>query len=441
MRKYLLINAIWFSLLLFAPLYGAKISRLFLAVFLCVVMSFFWVKEILDPYAFLAYFVFSILTFRVGVSFREWATAKSHFLDDALNHFSKELQSQTSVLETKSKEAQLAQAQFDEVTYLYNTIKEMSQSLDIFETFLIFGEALSAHFDFDSIKLAVLDEEEKTPNGPVAFYELRCRDFKNLIDKGIFLESKSRAKASPDAIDKRILYEVRNLKKPLAQNSDGSFMAYPIFIHHKLFAVLILFGVKQKDVLALSLLIERFISELERVKLYATIGTLAITDGLTGVYVRRHLLERLKTEFERAKRMTLPLSYLMIDIDHFKDFNDRYGHLVGDVVLKKVAETIKKNIRELDMAARVGGEEFAVLLIETDESRAFFVAERIRLSICESNFKAYDENLKVTVSIGCSTYSDTLNTEGKLTESADAALYQAKRQSRNRVCSYNLSDK
>ena len=128
----------------------------------------------------------------------------------------------------------------------------------------------------------------------------------------------------------------------------------------------------------------------------------------------------------------------MIDVDRFKDFNDQYGHLVGDVVLKQTAETIKKNIRELDLAGRYGGEEFGVLLVETDRSGALFVAERIRTAVAEKSFKAYDENLKATVSIGCASLSKDQADAGLIIEAADQALYEAKRQGRNKVC-YNAS--
>jgi diguanylate cyclase (GGDEF)-like protein len=125
----------------------------------------------------------------------------------------------------------------------------------------------------------------------------------------------------------------------------------------------------------------------------------------------------------------------MIDIDHFKNINDQYGHLVGDVILKQVAQIIKKNVRELDLVGRYGGEEFGVLLIETDDSGALYVAERIRAAVAEKEFKAYDESLRVTLSIGCSTLSDKARDVASLIETADAALYKAKHEGRNKVMS------
>ncbi|HXV18877.1 MAG TPA: GGDEF domain-containing protein, partial [Candidatus Omnitrophota bacterium] len=216
------------------------------------------------------------------------------------------------------------------------------------------------------------------------------------------------------------------------------FVAQPIFIHNKIFAVLIILGVEKEDVQRLSILTEGFASEAQRVKLYEKVEKLAITDGLTGMVVRRHLVERLEEEMDRARRFGFKLSFLMIDIDYFKNFNDQYGHLVGDVVLKQVSETIKKNVREIDIVGRYGGEEFGVLLVETDESGAFFVAERIRRAIADRPFRAYDENLRVTISVGCSTHSPALNDVNLLIEAADSALYQAKRQGRNRVCLSHL---
>ena len=124
----------------------------------------------------------------------------------------------------------------------------------------------------------------------------------------------------------------------------------------------------------------------------------------------------------------------MIDIDHFKHFNDEYGHLVGDVVLKQVAQTLRKNVREVDFVGRYGGEEFGVGLIETDASTALLVAQRIRRAVQEAVYLAYEERLKVNVSVGCATVPASHGTLRALVDAADTALYQAKRLGRNRVC-------
>ncbi|MBI3251729.1 MAG: GGDEF domain-containing protein [Candidatus Omnitrophica bacterium] len=215
---------------------------------------------------------------------------------------------------------------------------------------------------------------------------------------------------------------------------DGEgWVAQPAWLGDQLFAALVVRGGAAKDRPLVSILTERFASELQRIRLYRHVETLATTDGLTAVYVRRHLIERLEAEMERSKRFGLKLSFLMVDVDDFKHFNDNFGHLVGDVVLRQVAETIKKNIREVDLVGRYGGEEFGVLLIETDDAGALWVAQRIRRSIEERIFRAYDESLRVTVSIGCAAASPALSGVSSLVEAADAALYRAKHGGRNRV--------
>jgi diguanylate cyclase (GGDEF)-like protein len=202
--------------------------------------------------------------------------------------------------------------------------------------------------------------------------------------------------------------------------------------------VLIVLGVRKNDIPVFSILTEACAQEMKRVRLYEKVQALAVTDGLTGVSVRRHLTDRFEEEMARSKKLGLKLSFLMVDIDHFKSFNDRYGHLVGDAVLKEVAETIKTNIREVDLVGRYGGEEFGVFLSETDESGAFFVAERIRRAVAEKNFRAYGENLSVTVSIGCATVEKGRETAPVVIDAADAALYRAKRDGRNRVHLSNI---
>jgi len=173
---------------------------------------------------------------------------------------------------------------------------------------------------------------------------------------------------------------------------------------------------------------------------------LGLTDALTGIHNRRYFMQRLEEEVVRSLRDQRPVSCLFIDIDHFKLFNDRYGHSVGDQVLHYVATIIKKQMRLSDVLARYGGEEFAVLLINTDTILAQEVADRIRLSIANTVLKieGLNEKLNVTVSIGCTTMTRTDKQNIKplgesLLNSADQALYLAKDAGRNciKVAEFN----
>ena len=172
---------------------------------------------------------------------------------------------------------------------------------------------------------------------------------------------------------------------------------------------------------------------LEHVALYRQTIELAITDGLTGLYVQRYYKERVRDEVFRALEHQFPLCVLMIDVDHFKSYNDRYGHLVGDRVLKSVAQVLKETIRTVDLAARYGGEEFSVLLLKTPMDGADKVAERIRQGIQELEIFAAKQATHVTVSIGVAELNPSLKNVEAFIDLADQALYQAKADGRNRV--------
>jgi diguanylate cyclase (GGDEF)-like protein len=171
---------------------------------------------------------------------------------------------------------------------------------------------------------------------------------------------------------------------------------------------------------------------------------LGLTDALTGIHNRRYFMQRLEEEIVHGLRQNLPVSCLFIDIDHFKSFNDIYGHSVGDKVLRDVATIIKKQMRLSDVLARYGGEEFSVLLTNTDTLLAQDIAERIRSSISDAvlKVKTLPDDLHVTVSIGCTTMFNThisnVTFLGEtLLNAADKALYASKDAGRNCI---NVSD-
>jgi diguanylate cyclase (GGDEF)-like protein len=175
---------------------------------------------------------------------------------------------------------------------------------------------------------------------------------------------------------------------------------------------------------------------LKKINLFNKIQELALIDDLTKIYVRRHFMKLFDEELERSRRLSSPLCFLMLDLDHFKKCNDKYGHLAGDSVLKETADIIKKSVREIDLVARYGGEEFAVLLPNTGLENCYHVAERIRKAIEIRSFYAYDEKIHITISIGISSFP--LDGEGieELINKADLALYSAKQKGRNKVVSY-----
>ena len=162
---------------------------------------------------------------------------------------------------------------------------------------------------------------------------------------------------------------------------------------------------------------------------------LAIRDGLTGLYNHGYLLDALAGEVSRAMRYDRPLSVIFLDVDHFKQYNDQFGHQRGDMVLKQVSQILKDEIRKTDIAARYGGEEFVLILPETSKKDAFVVAEKVRKAVQESiaNDVADEGPTTVTISAGVASYMEDGTDATELIAKADAAVYTAKNDGRNAV--------
>jgi diguanylate cyclase (GGDEF)-like protein len=169
---------------------------------------------------------------------------------------------------------------------------------------------------------------------------------------------------------------------------------------------------------------------------------LSITDGLTGLNNYRYFMQSLESEFKRAIRHNRIVSLLMIDIDYFKSFNDTYGHLCGDFVIKKVAEMIKRYVRSTDVAARYGGDEIALILPETDKESAIQVAEKLKKEIGGCTFEWLSKSVEVGVSIGLATGpASGIEAHLDLLNAADKALYRAKQEGRNLVMAFESIQK
>lgn len=173
----------------------------------------------------------------------------------------------------------------------------------------------------------------------------------------------------------------------------------------------------------------------ERKRLEDELLRLATTDDLTRLSNRRHFLEQAETTLSRSRRYSEPLALLMCDIDFFKNINDTFGHAVGDQALCRVAEIIRGSLRDTDLAGRIGGEEFAIMLVQTSLENAHEVADRLRQTIEAAPILLDDgQHIQLTISIGVATPAYPMETLATLLQHADQALYAAKRQGRNRVC-------
>ncbi|MBC8492163.1 MAG: diguanylate cyclase [Chloroflexi bacterium] len=172
---------------------------------------------------------------------------------------------------------------------------------------------------------------------------------------------------------------------------------------------------------------------MENARLFGEVQRLATTDGLTGIYNRRHFFELAEHELSRARRYGHPVSAIMLDVDHFKQVNDTYGHAAGDQVLRAVAERCGDNIRDIDILGRYGGEEFAIILPATDLTVAQIAAERLRRCIADVPVPTDKGDLTVTISLGVASSAQDDEDVAALLNRADAAMYAAKQAGRNRV--------
>jgi len=274
-----------------------------------------------------------------------------------------------TLIEKCDKEDQRAQ----NVLKLYEIIKEITHALDQNELIKLFVDALSRIENIEDVSVSWKEEEKKDYH----------------------------------------LYEYRGDK-------NGK-----IYVH-----------VKCQDRRILSqfpYIFSQFSILMERSILYEKLQKISITDSLTSLANRRYFMYRYEEEFKRSKRMHLKFSLIMIDVDNFKLLNDTKGHMVGDMVLREVSNILKDNVRDIDFVARYGGEEFIIILPETDKSSAVYAAERIREKISVKNIKAYDENIKITLSFGVSSFPENASSLDMLLEVADKALYQSKNQGKNKV--------
>jgi len=322
-----------------------------------------------------------------------------------------------------------------DISSLYQAPKEMISTTTLEELIECMKKSIIGYFCFAKCKLIIFSFKEKEPqidtvhnlpqpikgeDGSSGYEEILCNFMKG--------------KRSPLIVDRD-----SNMLPPdgLGLSEDiKTLIAIPLVSGDRLNGVFAIEGALLDDMARFIILGHQFAIVLERIRLYELVQELAITDGLTDVFVRRYFLERLQEEAERARHFNTKLSFLMIDIDYFKQCNDNFGHLVGDVVLRETAAIMKKSLREIDIIGRYGGEEFSIILPDTAKDGAFVVGERLRNAVESAYISAYDEEINVKISIGIATFPDDADEMNQLIDRADQMLYKAKESGRNKTVLY-----
>lgn len=332
----------------------------------------------------------------------------------------------------------------DEIFNLFEVAKEFNECISFQQVGRILTEKVFYDLPFRNGYLVTLEgRKKKSVFKMFSFSERKWDELFDLeqydIDALIaLLQNNTRIlQINATSVDSFAFIQTRSITFPI--------WIFPLLVEDKMIAVLILEGPREVDFSKFSIVAAQLALQVKKINLYNTVRELSITDGLTGVFLRRHFLERFHEELKRSIRHSHSLAVLMLDIDNFKSYNDTFGHLVGDVTLRQVSRIIKENVRRVDLIARYGGEEFALVLPETDSNGGLDAAERIRSAVSKEKFRVYDEETRVTVSIGFAIFPDDVtNFNGEFSEDlalellqkADQALYAAKNNGRDRSVEY-----
>ncbi|MDD4900360.1 MAG: GGDEF domain-containing protein [Candidatus Omnitrophica bacterium] len=276
-----------------------------------------------------------------------------------------------------------------------------------------------------TLKTDILDLEDKAAK-IIALYDTTKEISKFLDFEVLFKAFQEKLKYYLEITDCKYLGPAAGLEQ------YGDYTVLPMEIEAQILGYLAVKGIKEQEMDKLQILSQQFLLGIKRAWLYKKLQELSITDSLTGILNRRFFEVRAEEEILRSRQFNLEFCLFLLDVDYFKTYNDRYGHLVGDVVLKEASRAIKENIRQIDLLGRYGGDEFVLLLTETNLAQAEFVAERIRKAIAAKMIKAYDEELQLSVSIGGAFFPAHAQDFKALIEKADQALYRAKESGKNK---------
>ena len=394
--------------------------------------SFYCYKGIFNPIDVLVFL--SLLGIVLGAGYALKTMLYAFFSYHNLDLQSKKRKYRTIVseLEAIDRRGRVVENELNRISKLYEITKKLVPVLKFDDLIKALFDFVEKNFSFDAIYLFNFNKGKISKSKSRIITEKRRPEDADLqnVDMDKLVEISKEKEYNPFYAERASNPDFFNS----IRSSSDTFMVFPLFVGEQLSSILAIEGASRSSYSRFRILTPQVALEIRKVELYEQIEELSIVDGLTEVYLRRYLMDRLEEEVDRAGRLDLTFSIAMVDVDFFKACNDTYGHLVGDAVLRKIAARFKASVREVDMISRYGGEEFCIVLPETTKDLAVTVAQRLRSSIEASKIKAFDENIAITVSVGVATYPSDGKDVETLIEKADTALYKAKRKGRNMVC-------
>ena len=423
------------------------------------------VLQIPERIAFTAVFQFreriiSILSITAIISIllaiilaRGFTAPLSHLIDGARHISSGDFEHR--IVPMSSDEIGNLTATFDEMRVNLRTTKaDLDYRILQLSTLYEVGKAISSELDFRKLQnmileivvkvvkaekgsLMMLDDAEKTLTIGVAIglSEEIARDTRLEVGESVAgWVVKNRKPLFVDNVETDPTFQ--SIKKKNVRT--GTLMSVPLSVKDKILGTLNISkslpeSFTDKDFELFVNLANQAAIAIDNARLYRY----AVTDEMTKLYNHRYFQQRLDEEIQRADRYENHVSLIILDVDHFKKFNDTFGHPEGDRVLKTVARLIEKSVREIDIPARYGGEEFVVICPEKNGEGSLIPAERIRSAIESYDFRINGEHVPITVSLGVCCYPDAASSKAELIQKADAALYFSKANGRNRASLYN----
>lgn len=334
----------------------------------------------------------------------------------------------------------------EEQETLYNTGIMLASAANTEQTLALILQSALALMDMAAGTLALYDEEsgmmqtkitmgfDKTAVAPINYqWKVRVKGLTNHIlsnNKPTVIEDLTKETSFDTA--------------PLLKMGILSLIAAPLKVEGKIMGILYVDDFQPKtfterEINTLNLLAAQAATALDKAILLEKAETQAVTDELTKLYNHRYFLRSLEKEVKKAKRYGDSLSLLMIDVDHFKRYNDTWGHIKGNLILKSVADLLNHSARDSDIVARYGGEEFSIIISQADWNQAMVVAERIRQEVFSHPFPGQETQPlgKLTISIGLASFPLDASDPTALLECADRALYRSKAMGRNVVTAYH----
>ncbi len=330
-----------------------------------------------------------------------------------------------------------------ELSLLIEVSRELSSSLEVTGVLSRITEMIGVTLGFNEFALLLYEEasREYVVTEAYGFAEdsgvegLRFRDDEGVIS---IVHERRDTVLIPDTRK-----EPKYLHYKGARKGEGSLLVVPMLYRDRIVGALSFMrpeidAFQPSEVRLLEAVARQAALAISNARLYQRTVELSLTDPLTGTYNRRHLESRLEMEVTRARRFEHPLSAIMVDVDHFKRYNDTHGHPMGDRVLQEVARILSGRLRKVDTLARYGGEEFTVLLPRIAKAQALEVAEKLRQAVAAHDFPGGAEQPlgRVTLSLGVASFPEDATEGDELLERADAALYEAKARGRDRVVGY-----